>query len=510
MASDSFVAVHHRARYPRLSPETISNLPESVRTPSSKPSDHGVGIVHIGVGAFHRAHQAVYTDSALARHGGDWRIAGVSLRSHTAAEQLNPQTGLYSVASKDDDGVTYRVIGAIDRVIAAAGSCREALEHMARETTNIVSLTITEKGYCRDAATGHLNCEHPGIRADLQSPENPGTAIGCLVAALDRRFHSGVAPFSVLSCDNLPSNGLAVKQMVLDYAELLDNRLAGWIQRNAAFPSTMVDRICPATTGEDRRAGAEEMGIEDRGLIVAEPFSQWIIEDHFVNGRPEWQAGGAQFAADVTAYETAKLRILNGSHSAMAYIGCLCGIEFIHHVIGRSDLASFIHCLMDELETTLALPKEFDIQQYRTDLIARFRNSSLGHRTAQVAMDGSQKLPVRLIAPALERLGSGHKIRALSMAIAMWIQFTTGLDNSGRRRALDDPLREVLQNWPSSGEHNINEVVETALRLEAVFGYEAVHNAPLRSAIAASLESIIRHGPQGAIRRFLANRADVQ
>ena len=326
----------------RLSPSILARLNPNVVLPGYEPSNHGVGIVHLGVGAFHRAHQAVYTDSVLALHGGDWRIAGVSLRSPTVAEQLNPQRGLYTVASKGVDSCEYRVIAAIERVIAAAADPHEAIEQMAAPETKIVALTITEKGYCRDASTGHLAAEHPGIVADLKDPQSPGTAIGCIVEALRRRRERDLEAFTVLSCDNLPNNGAAARQVILEYSALLDEELSRWIERNVTFPSSMVDRICPATTAADREEAEIVLGLNDQGLVVAETFSQWVIEDNFCNGRPRWEDVGVEMVRNVAPYETAKLRLLNGSHSALAYIGCLEGHEFIHEVLRDDGIAALL------------------------------------------------------------------------------------------------------------------------------------------------------------------------
>jgi len=487
----------------RLSLSTLAELNEGVVLPGYVPSHYGVGIVHLGVGAFHRAHQAVYTDDALALHGGDWRIAGVSLRSPVVADQLNPQSGLYTVASIGEDASEYRVIAAVERVIAAAADPHEAIEKMAAPATKIVSLTITEKGYCRDAATGHLAIEHPGITADLNDPHNPGTAVGYIVEALRRRHERGLGGFTVLSCDNLPNNGAAARQVVLEYSTLLDKNLSDWIERKVTFPSTMVDRICPATTDADREKAANVLGLNDQGLVVAEPFSQWVIEDNFSNGRPQWEDAGAEIVTDVAPYETAKLRLLNGSHSALAYIGCLEGHEFIHEVLSDDSIAAFVrHLMEEEVQSTLSLPDGFDATRYIESILERFRNSSLPHRTAQVAMDGSQKLPQRLIATAIDRMDAGQSVSAISLAIAAWIRYVTGEDEDRRRRVLDDPLSIQLADLPSSTTSSASDVVDAALSLADVFEPRAASSSVFRNSLVASLESIVRYGVRGAIGNY--------
>lgn len=503
MYSDKGTLLEASTVMQRLSPATLSLLNGSVARPQYDPSSHGVGIVHLGVGAFHRAHQAVYTDSALAMHGGEWRITGVSLQSPTVAEQLNPQGGLYTVASMDDQSCTYRVIGAIERVIASAQDSHETIEQMAAPQTKIVSLTITEKGYCRDPSTGVLAIEHPGIVADLNDPRSPGTAVGYIVEALRRRRKRGLDGFTVLSCDNLPSNGAAARQVVVEYAELLDADLSRWIESSVSFPSSMVDRICPATTAADREAAANVLGLDDRGLVVAEPFSQWVIEDQFCNGRPRWEDIGAELVTDVGPFETAKLRLLNGSHSALAYIGCLSGHEFIHEVMSDGSIAAFArHLMEEEIQSTLQVPDGFDVGQYIESIIGRFRNSSLPYRTAQVAMDGSQKLPQRLLGTAMDRLDANRGIGAISLAIAAWIRYVSGEDEHGRRRVPDDPLKDQLAGLPSSTTNSASDVVDAVLGLADVFETRVARSAVFRNGLVMSLESIVRFGVRGAIGNY--------
>ncbi len=487
----------------RLSPTTQHLLNAPVARPQYDPSGQGIGIVHLGVGAFHRAHQAVYTDSALAMHGGDWRIAGVSLRSPTAAEQLNPQGGLYTVASMDDQSCDYRVIGAIERVIAAAQDSHEAIELMAAPQTRIVSLTITEKGYCRNVSTGNLATEHPDIVADLNDPQTPRTAVGYIVEALRRRCERGLEGFTVLSCDNLPNNGAVARTVIVEYSALLDQDLSRWIEHNVTFPSSMVDRICPATTAADREEAANVLGLDDHGLVVAEPFSQWVIEDQFCNGRPRWDDVGAEMVADVAPYETAKLRLLNGSHSALAFIGRLEGHEFIHEVIRDDNMAAFVrHLMEEEVRTTLQVPDGFDVGQYIESIIRRFENSALPYRTAQVAMDGSQKLPQRLLGTAMDRLDANEGIGAISLAIAAWIRYVTAEDEHGRRNVIDDPLKHQLANLPSSTTNRASDVVDAVLGLSDIFEPRAAGSAVFRNSLVASLDAIVCHGAAGAVRRL--------
>ena len=491
----------------RLSSKTLAGVPETVSRPRYAPGEHGVGIVHIGVGAFHRAHQAVYTDSALGLHGGDWRIAGVALRSAKAADQLNPQDGLYTVATKGPGIDEYRIVGSISGVHESVSDSRSAIGDMSADTTRIVSLTVTEKGYCRDSATGDLNMTSPGVRTDLEHAASPRTAIGCITEALRQRMNRGLAPFTVLSCDNLPANGEATRKVVVQFAELVDVELAGWIRRNVSFPSTMVDRICPATTAEDLQAAYRAMNVRDDGLVVAESFTQWVIQDQFAAGRPRWEDAGAEMVGDVTPFEIAKLRMLNGSHSTLAYLGCLMGDEYIHQALARPAAESFLRILMlEEIIPTLNAESDEQKASYLETLIDRFRNESLAHRSAQVAMDGSQKIPQRLLAAAEERMAAGGSIDAISFAVALWLRFVSGNDCTGNRREVDDPLQAQLLQLPSSETYSAEQVAAGALELVDVFGSTLGASSRFRSSLADALQAIQREGAEGAMKSFVAGR----
>lgn len=489
----------------RLSASTVAAVLEEVERPGYVPSEHGVGIVHIGVGAFHRAHQAVYTDSAIGYSGGNWRIAGVALRTNKAASQLNPQDGLYTLVTKDQDTTRFRVIGSIDGVSNAYLDSQSAISRMLDEQTRIVSLTITEKGYFRESATGDLDESADDIRADLRHPWQPRTAIGCLVEALRRRKNDGSAPFTVLSCDNLPGNGLATKHVVEQYAGLVDATLAAWINENVSFPSTMVDRICPSTTEEDLVAGRAAIGFRDEALVVAEPFSQWVVEDSFPGGRPKWEAAGVELVDDVSAYETAKLRLLNGSHSTLAYLGALAGDEFIHQVLERPFVEAFIDRLMlREIAPTLPSNPNGSDQKYLTVIKSRFRNSSLPHRVQQVAMDGTQKLAQRILIAAERRLAMNGCVDAICLSVALWLRYVTLTDDIGRAVPVDDPLVDDLRELPRSASVDSELVVERALAMSNVFGAQLRSSATFREALSRALNEIVSHGAEDAVRRFMA------
>ncbi|HHZ07303.1 MAG TPA: mannitol dehydrogenase family protein [Rhizobiales bacterium] len=397
------------------------------------------GIVHIGVGAFHKAHQAVYTDDALARSGGDWMITGVSLRSSDVADALNPQDGLYTLLVRGPAGVSARVVGAIARVLVAPQNPAAVLEALAAPSTRIVSLTITEKGYGIDPSTGGLDRAHPAIAADLSDPMHPQGAVGYLVEALRLRRERGLGGFTVLCCDNLPGNGRVVARLVGEFARERDPDLVQFIEADVSFPSTMVDRITPAST-ERTFADAQALtGCEDRAAVETEPFSQWIVEDRFVAGRPDWEAGGALFVEDVAPYEKMKLRLLNGSHSLLAYSGFVAGHAFVRDVMADADLVDVVARHMREAARTLAPVPGVDLDAYARDLRERFANPAIAHQTYQIAMDGTQKLPQRLLEPAAEALEEGLPLDSYAFAVAAWMRYALGRKEDGESYALRDP-----------------------------------------------------------------------
>jgi fructuronate reductase len=423
----------------RLSPETAHFLPEAVARPAWRGA--GIGQVHLGIGAFHRAHQAWYTDAALAAGGGDWRIGGISLRSADVARRLNPQDGLYLLAERSAASERLQLMTAVADVLVAPEDPAAAIARIADPTVRIVTLTITEKGYCHDPATGGLDPAHPDIVYDLAKPERPRSAPGLLLAGLAARRAAGTAPPVVLSCDNLPDNGGLLGRLLAELAARQDDALGRWLGERLVTPATMVDRIVPATTPADIDAVAAATGLHDEGLVLTEPFSQWVIEA-FEGPRPAWEAAGALFVADVRPFEHLKLRLLNGCHSAIAYLGQLAGWSHVHEAMADPALAAFVNRLMRAAEATLPPVPGLDIAGYRAELVARFANPALMHRTRQIAMDGSRKLPQRLIRPALDALARGQAVTSFATAIGAWIAFVVRETAAGV--ALDDPEAAAL------------------------------------------------------------------
>ena len=326
----------------RLSNATLSLLPKGVVRPAFDRDRMKIGIVHLGIGAFHRAHQAVYTDSVLAGGDNGWAILGVSLRSGDTRDALGPQDGLYTVATRSGDADGFRVIGSIGRLLVAPENPQAVVDAMTDPAVRIVSLTVTEKGYCYSPAAAALDENHPDIVHDLANPAAPRSAIGFIVEALSRRQADGGEPFTLLSCDNLPANGRTLRRVVTRFAELRDPLLADYIRQRVAFPSTMVDRIVPATTDSDRAMTGAATGLYDAWPIMTEPFSQWVVEDHFPAGRPPWENFGVTFVEDVDAFELMKLRLLNGSHSTLAYLGYLAGHETVSDVMEADGFGGLV------------------------------------------------------------------------------------------------------------------------------------------------------------------------
>lgn len=424
----------------RLGP--TSALPANISRPDYDRSAQKTGIVHFGIGAFHRAHQAVYTDDAMNAGERDWGIIGVSLRSPAVAEQMNPQDGLYSVTERSKNGDKTRVIGAVQKVLVAADEPDSVAAALASRDTHIVSFTITEKGYCR-APDGSLDF----AQADERS------AYAYLASAMRQRRAAKLSGLTLLSCDNLAANGAQLAELMRSYLQRRAPDLVSWFEDQCCCPSTMVDRIVPATTDSDRESIAAALGGLDQAAVVTEPFTQWVIEDHFEGKRPGWEIGGAQFTNDVAPFETAKLRMLNGAHSALAYIGLQKGYTFVHQAIADPHILALVNTLMyDEAANSLRPAAEQNLTSYADDLIARFANPALNHRLIQIAMDGSQKIPQRWLETLAYHQKQGRQCPAILEAVAAWV-----LHIRGDKQIVDDPMRNTFTAlWQMSGKTHIS------------------------------------------------------
>ena len=490
----------------RLNRDIFFDPPVNLSLPGYVQTRHPTtGIVHLGIGAFHRAHQAVYTDTALALEGGNWYITGASLRSDRVQQQLKPQDCLYTVVEKENQLQSYRLIQSIEQIIVAKNKPRQLIDAMAADACKIISLTITEKGYCHNPATGKLNKQHPDIIHDLNAPAAPISAPGFIVAALQLRYKNRGHGLSILSCDNLPANGKLSRQVILGFAAELDPELATWIDKHVSLPSTMVDRIVPATMESDLENLEQALGYRDEAMVCCEPFSQWVIEDCFAQGRPAWEKAGALFVEDVHRFETMKLRLLNGSHSTMAYLGYMAGYEYIHEVIGDSVFCQFICHLMDEeITPTLSVPDEIDLQNYKSRLIQRFTNSALEHRTQQIAMDGSQKIPQRLLQPISSQIKNGGSIEALCLSVAGWICYTRGIDENSTAHEVSDPLSERLHTIHSESGADTGKLTRAILAVAEIFPKELGEDPFFSEKVNFYLDELFAHGSQRTVERFLA------
>ncbi len=430
----------------RLSPQTLERLPAGVARPAYDREAQRVGIVHLGIGAFHRAHQAWYADRAMAAGDGHWAIVGVSLRSADVARQLDPQGGLYTLAQRSADAATLAVIGAVRGVVTATREPDVVTAGIAAASTHVVSLTITEKGYCR-AADGALDHASAGT----------GSVYGVLARGLRARCDAGKPGLTLLSCDNLSGNGRQLERLLGEYLDAYDPALRRWVADHCACPSTMVDRIVPATTEGDRAATADALGgVRDEGAVVTEPFSQWVIEDRFAGPRPRWERVGGELVADVAPYETAKLRLLNGAHSALAYLGLSRGHVFVHEAIADPDVGPLAERLMrSEAAPTIEAAPGQDLGAYADALLARFANPALRHRLIQIAMDGSQKLTQRWLETLAVQAARGAQCQAIRAALAAWLRHVRG-DNVGRWGPVDDPLAAPLAAaWRTHGREGV-------------------------------------------------------
>lgn len=425
----------------RLSAANVSALSESVIRPRYDRNTRGIGIVHFGMGAFHRAHQAIYTDDVMNAGEGNWGILGVSLRSPLVADQINPQDGFYTVSERFANGSTVRLIGAVKTVVVAHQDSARVVDALAAPSTHIVSFTITERGYCR-APDGSLEL----------NLGDEASAYHYLTAGLRRRMNAELPGLTLLSCDNLAGNGAQLERLMIDYLSHNAPDLVDWFSANCTCPSTMVDRLVPATTDIDRTEIEGVLGLRDEAAVFTEPFSQWVIEDKFAGLRPAWEEQGVQITNNVEAYETAKLRMLNGAHSALAYLGLQRGHTYVHQAIADPAVAPLIERLMrEEAATTLTPASGQNFSTYADTLIERFNNPALNHRLAQIAMDGSQKIPQRWLTTLAHQQSAGQKCPSILSAIGAWLRHIRG-DNG----PVDDPTATKLKMaWDAAGSDGI-------------------------------------------------------
>ncbi len=481
----------------RLRLASLHRVRERMR-PRIDPSSLEVGIVHLGLGAFHRAHQAVLTEDAVAASPSrGWGICGVTQRSAAVVDMLGPQDGLYSVLERDDQRTSLRVVGTVREVLFARVDPDALVSRLASPNTHVVTLTVTEKGYRRDLATGGLSRHDTETIADLAG-RPPRTVVGQLVAGIRARRNLGHGPLSVVCCDNLPHNGEMLRGLVADFCGLLprpqSDDLTHWVEANVSFPSTTVDRIVPAATATDLAEASRLLGLEDQAVVVTEPFCQWVIEDRFAAVRPAWELAGAVLTDDVAPYDAIKLRLLNGSHSTLAYLGALAGCEHIADAMHVDAFAELIRKLMDEATPTLSVPRGFDLERYKAGVLHRFANPALRHLTTQIAMDGSQKLPMRLLGTIRDLLAAGVEPRLASLAVAAWMRYvSTGVSDGGQQLPVDDPLAARFRGLIAAAGAP-DKVAAELLSIREIFGEDLSRDRVFRALVSDGLRRLSRDG----------------
>ncbi|QEG22666.1 mannitol dehydrogenase family protein [Mariniblastus fucicola] len=455
-----------------LKQKNLSQLPAEIGRPSYDRGQLTAGIVHVGVGGFHRSHEAVYTNELMQESGtSEWAICGIGLREsdRRMAEVLRKQDYLYTLIEKHPDGeIENRVIGSLVDFVLGVDDRSAVIDRMAHPDTRIVSLTITEGGYNVDATTGKFDFSNPDAQHDLENPASPRLVFGFLTAALRKRRDNGLPAFTVQSCDNIQHNGDLTRKILLDFANRQDAELAKWIEDEVSFPNAMVDRITPVTTEADINYLANTFGFHDAWPVTCEPFCQWVIEDNFSNGRPEWEKVGAQFVSDVTPYETMKLRLLNAGHSVLGILGSIFGHETIDGCVKDELFASYLRTFMDvEATPTLDAVAGIDLDQYKDTLIERFGNPNIKDRLERICLESSSKLPVFLIPTINDNLERGGSIKFAALVVAAWCYYSDkGVDQHGKELEIVDELKTLLHNAAKeTGRDKLS-----FLKLKQVFG----------------------------------------
>ncbi|WP_269716478.1 mannitol dehydrogenase family protein [Caulobacter sp. NIBR2454] len=471
----------------KLSLSTLASASAKVLKPAYDPASVEIGIVHFGPGAFHRAHQAFYFDALLATDSR-WGICAVSLKSPGVRDALGPQDGLYVLAQLDAE-TTFRVIGSIRETLVAPENPEAVFARLAAPATRVVSLTVTEKGYCL-GGDGKLDLANTDIAHDLTDPRRPDSVIGYIVEGLRRRREAGLAPFTVISCDNLADNGHKLRDAVVAFAGKLDTGLADWIAAQTAFPRTMVDSITPATDDALRARVTAETGFDDAWPIQREAFVQWVVEDTLPKDGPDLASVGVTLTNDVAAFEGAKLRLLNGAHSTLAYVGLSRGYETVGDAMADAQLAGFVRDMMlEDIAPSLSTPPGLDIPTYVEAILGRFRNPEIRHLLAQIAWDGSKKLPFRILETAAEAVAADRPLNRLAVPIAAWIAFIAARAKAGTPPV--DPLADKLMGLGAACTGG-PEDVDAFLKLEAVFPPSLASDAGFSTAVKAAYATLVQ------------------
>lgn len=489
----------------KLNKPNLSQLGPDIALPGYSTARISQGIAHIGVGGFHRAHQAFYTDALMnTGEGLDWAICGIGLRPEDRAvrDALAGQDYLYTLYELGDTPDTEtRVIGSISGMLLAEDGAQALIDKLASPAIRIVSLTITEGGYCIDDSNGQFMAHLPQIRHDLDHPDQPTTVFGFLCAALARRHAAGTPAFTLMSCDNLPHNGAVTRKALLAFAALRDAELHDWIERNVTFPNAMVDRITPMTSAAHRLQLADDKHIDDAWPVVCEPFVQWVLEDKFVNGRPAWEKVGVQFTDDVTPYEEMKIKLLNGSHLALTYLGFLKGYRYVHETMNDPLFVRYIRAYMDlDVTPQLASVPGIDLEGYKDTLIERFSNQAIADQLERVCSDGSSKFP-KFTVPTINRLIRDNAgLERASLVVAAWALYLKGVDETGVTYRIPDPRAEFCQALVADDVL----ITQRLLEVEEIFGLAIPQSAEFVAAFEQNLNNLRELGVSGTLEKLLA------
>ncbi|MBZ9681754.1 MULTISPECIES: mannitol dehydrogenase family protein [unclassified Mesorhizobium] len=489
----------------RLGPRLLERLPAAVQKPSYDRAALSPGMAHLGVGAFHRCHQAEYTDDLLSRRFGRWGIVGINIRPPALAETLGRQDGLYTRLIRDNDHVEARVIGSIVKVVDSQDSAAPALAVLVSADIELVTMTVTEKGYCHVPSTGALDLDHPDIVHDLANPETPRSVPGILTRALEQRRATHGPKLTLLSCDNIPTNGVILENVVRSFAERRGNGLADWIAANAAFPSAMVDRIAPAVTQDDLDSVERRFGYRDAAVAVGEPFRQWVIEKKFAGRMPLWDLAGATFVDDVTPFEHLKMRVLNGAQTTLATLGVLAGLEHTSDAIADPLLSIFVRrMLVEQTLPTLMPVAGMNPSAYVEQSLGRLKNTAIRHRNHQIATDGSQKIVQRLLNPIRDRLNLGASIGLLSVPVAGWMAYLIlASARFGKRWPVSDPYAGKVAAIADETGHDARALASAILAIETIFDPGLAADETFRLAVTSALGELLSGDPMAAVRHSL-------
>jgi mannitol 2-dehydrogenase len=488
----------------QLNAANLNLLDPKIQVPKYDRRKVSQSIMHVGVGGFHRAHQALYMDDLLQQGGDlDWGYCGVGLLKHDARirDVMLSQDCLYTLVERSLEGDKARIIGSIVNFLFASDDPQKVIEQMASPQTRIVSLTITEGGYYIDQSTGGLDEKHPDIQYDLAHPHEPLCSFGYLLEALDRRRTRGLAPFTLMSCDNIQSNGEVAKKLLTAFAELRDPVFRNWLTENCIFPNSMVDRITPATTDEHRSLVKEKFRIDDGWPVMTESFKQWVIEDHFVQGRPAWELAGAQMTTDVLPYEKMKLRLLNASHQALCYIGMLLGYQLVHETMEDRDIQKLVEQMMDhEVSPLLSEVPGVDLTDYKKTLIERFANTAIRDQLSRIGIYGSSGIPKFVLPSIEEQLQRRGPIKLLSFTVASWFRYLNGLDESGKEMPMLDPMAQTLRERAKAAGRDARQL----LAMREVFSEELANSPAFANQVTDTLHSFYEEGARSTLVKSIA------